>query len=176
MLDYEQGKGSSSSSRNGLSAANELPVDDHLLCGDDAPCIRIRKRVSGLSRAKRDQRYLVIIQLFLDESGYGQTGPHEAFVFAGFFGSVRTWENFAHKWEALLKRPPILTAKGFKTLLRRKRTSDRVVEFVKVLNDSGVYRISVCIPRKAYEKAVLAEVPRLRRLGLTEDAHLVDPK
>ncbi len=123
-----------------------------------------------MPRAKRDRQFLVILQLFLDESGYGQTEPWEAFVFAGFFGSVRAWKHFADKWDVLLKEPPVLTAKGFKNLLRRKRNSDRVLKFVRLLEQRGLYRISVCIPRAHYEKAVLAELPKWRRLGLTEDA------
>src|SRR5712692_7803810 len=162
MMGYGQDKENGSSSRYGISAAN----DNHLLCDDDAACMHIRKLVSGLSRVKRDRRYLMIIQLFLDESGYGQTDPHEAFIFAGFFGGVRQWELFAVKWDELLKEPPALTAKGFKSLLRRERNSWRVANFVQVLHECGVYRISLCIPRHAYEKAVLSELPKWQSRGL----------
>jgi hypothetical protein len=58
--------------------------------------------------------------MFLDESGLGQAGLGEAFVFAGFMGSVPAWEHFAHEWDRLLRESPVLTAKGFKNLLRRK--------------------------------------------------------
>ncbi|MGA3229003.1 MAG: DUF3800 domain-containing protein [Candidatus Binatus sp.] len=145
--------------------------DEHLTHGDDAPCIQIRKFVSGMAPTRRDGRILVILhQLVVDESGYGQTGPRDCFIFAGFFGTVRKWENHAHKWFDLLNQAPALSAKSFKRLLRKERNSERVLGFVGALKECELFRISVCIPRKAYENAILAEIPKFRKLGLSEDA------
>ncbi len=94
----------------------------------------------------------------------------EAFVFAGFMGSVPAWEHFAHEWDRLLRESPVLTAKGFKNLLRRKRDSPRVLKFVEVLKDCEVYRVSVIIPRKAFQDGVIAELPKWQSRGLAEDA------
>jgi hypothetical protein len=118
-------------------------------------------------RWKADARYLLIIQLFLDESGYGQTADDQAFIFAGFFGSVRQWEHFVHKWEPLLNEHPVLSAKGFKNSLRRRRPHyRRILKFVQIIKECKVFRISVIIPRKAYENAVLAELPKWESHGL----------
>jgi hypothetical protein len=40
----------------------------------------------------------VILQVAIDESGYGQTGADEAFLFAGYVAPVRQWETFIDKW------------------------------------------------------------------------------
>src|SRR5690242_8644220 len=110
----------------------------------------------------------MIFQLFIDESGYGQTAPEEAFIMAGFIGGITQWQHFTRGWSALLNEAPILSAEAFKTLLRRKRNSRRIEKFVGVLNKSGVHRTSVYIPRKSYEKIVLAELPKWKRWGLDE--------
>ena len=67
-----------------------------------------------MGRANRDNRWLLIFQLVFDESGLGQ---NHAFVFAGFLGPLRAWEQFADLWEPLLKRRQQLTAKGFKRMV-----------------------------------------------------------
>lgn len=105
----------------------------------------------------------MILQLFFDESGYGQTARDEAFIFAGFLGTVRTFETMDDDWRSLLRKRPTLTARGFKNLLRRKRNSPRVTEFVDVLAAcENIHRVSVTIPRVAFEKAVISEIPKWR--------------
>lgn len=105
---------------------------------------------------------LIRHQLFIDESGYGQTGPQDAFVFGGFLSTVRAWERFAHVWKGLLKKPPVLSAGGFKNHLRRNRNSRRLKDFIEVLRISGVHRVSTIIPRQAYQRAILDELPKWR--------------
>ena len=99
----------------------------------------------------------VRLQLFLDESGLGQT---DFFIFAGFLGTVRMWERFTRAWQPLLNEPPKLSAKGFKNHLRRKRNSKRLLDFVRILADSGVHRVSSIIPRVAFERAIFDELPK----------------
>jgi hypothetical protein len=129
-------------------AISRALVDEHLSHGDDAPCIQIRKLVSGLSPAKRLERYLVLFQMFLDESGYGQTAMDEAFIFAGFIGGVPQWEDLAHQWDTLLNESPVLSAEGFKKSLRCTRNSKRIEKFVAALANSKLHRINICIPRR----------------------------
>jgi hypothetical protein len=110
-------------------------------------------------------------QLILDEAGMGQTGPDEAFIFAGYLGTVRAWESFMHKWVPLLKHPRPLSAGGFKNLVRRKRRNkDRLRGFVSVIKECRLHRVSVTIPRIAYENAILVELPQWERRGLDADA------
>ena len=105
----------------------------------------------------------------LDESGLGQTGVDEAFVFAGFLGAVTQWENLVHQFDRLLNQPPILRESGFKKLLRRKRNSPRVHKFVDALGESGIYRVECRIPKDAYEKAILSQLPKWHGKGITDD-------
>src|ERR1700684_4530957 len=65
--------------------------DEHLQHGDSAPCVQIRRLVSGFAGGRRRRRLMIPLvapQLVVDESGYGQTGPTETFVFSGFMGDV----------------------------------------------------------------------------------------
>ncbi|MGC1191363.1 MAG: hypothetical protein WA861_12280, partial [Candidatus Binatus sp.] len=100
------------------------------------------------------------IQLLIDEAGIGQSGTDKVFVFAGFLGTVRQWERLTHAWDGLLKGPPLLTADGLKNAIRRKRNNRRVLKFVNALRESGLYRVECRIPKDAYDKAILSELPK----------------
>jgi hypothetical protein len=65
---------------------------------------------------------LLAPQLVIDESGYGQNGPTETFVFAGFIEEVHQWEDFADYWEPIMNEKRPWTAKTL-TKSRQKRSS-----------------------------------------------------
>ncbi|HUY19648.1 MAG TPA: hypothetical protein VMV15_10515 [Candidatus Binataceae bacterium] len=84
----------------------------------------------------------MILQVGLDESGYGQTGADEAFVFAGYVGPVTHIEAFTHVWDDILKREPALSAKKLKKLVRSRHSPDPrvklLVETVRACHLHGV--------------------------------------
>src|SRR5580700_4644118 len=102
--------------------------DEHLQHGDRAPCVQIRRLVSGLPPKLRQNRLFVILQVGLDESGYGQSGPDEAFVLAGYMGPITHIETFTHIWDEVLNRPPALTVRELKKRVRwRKKIDERAL-------------------------------------------------
>ena len=87
----------------------------------------MRRLVSRHAPATRELRWIVIVdsepfQAVLDESGYGASdtdAAHDVFVFAGYIGKVRDWENFAHRWRAIVAdNPKLESANTVKALFR----------------------------------------------------------
>lgn len=102
--------------------------------GDDAPCIEIRRLLSGLPNRLRSKGWFVILQVGVDETGYGQAGPNEAFVFAGYVGPVTHVEAFTHLWDAILNKEPAMAVKQFKRRVRSTGTIDpRVLQLVHAI-------------------------------------------
>jgi hypothetical protein len=83
---------------------------------------------------------------------------------------VTEWRHFADEWRRLLNESPVLTAKGFKNLLRRNQNSRRVLNFTEVLKECNAHRVSIIIPRTAFENGVIAELPKWQGRGLDQDA------
>ena len=97
---------------------------------------------------------LVAPQLVVDESGYGQTGPTEAFVFAGFIGDVHQWEDFSHYWAPIMnEEKPLWTADTLKDN-RGKKNHPRILRLVEAIAKSGIARVQFRIPDSDYEIAV----------------------
>jgi hypothetical protein len=115
--------------------------DEHLTHGGDAPCIQIRALVSGFSARVRIERQVVvgeIIQLAVDESGHGQSGHDEAFLFAGYVGSVPDWENFTHGFDALLHESPAMTPREFKRQVRSPNPDSRIIRSIDLANECSL--------------------------------------
>ena len=73
---------------------------------------------------------LVAPQLVIDESGYGQKGLTEAFVFAGFIGDVQQWEDFIHYWAPIMNEQPLWTAEKLKAK-RGTKDNARILRLVE---------------------------------------------
>src|SRR5216683_5622466 len=137
MLDYEQGKGIGSSSRHGISAANDRHREDRSC----SACEPIRTLVSGCDPDIRRRRRFLILQVALDESGYEASRTDDVFVFAGYIGTEPQWTDFTHKWaDIFIRHPEVRDAPTFKKLVRWcGRWSDpRAVEMIQAIGDSGL--------------------------------------
>ncbi len=70
------------------------------------PRDRIRALVGGFPRDARRNRWFMVLQGFIDDSGSEPSEP--MFILAGFVSHVERWERFSDKWrERLDKRPSI---------------------------------------------------------------------
>lgn len=96
---------------------------------------------------------LVAPQLVIDESGYGQKGLTEAFVFAGFIGDVQQWEDFIHYWAPIMNEQPLWTAEKLKAK-RGTKDNARILRLVEAIGKSGIARIQFRIPDEDFEVAV----------------------
>jgi hypothetical protein len=146
--------------------------DEHLSHGDKAPCIQIRRLVSGFDPRLRKSRWIVIVdaeifQAVLDESGYGGGAenfryPDDVFIFAGYIGKVADWETFTHAWDGILTTYPELKDVDFvKGLVRfQGRFSDpRAVELMKAVTDiPGLGSVRWRLPYSAYRSVVLTQL------------------
>ena len=65
----------------------------------------IRALLAGMSARARQQRVLVMLQAYIDDSG---NGDPPVYVLAGFVASSDEWEIFTDEWQALLDAPPRL--------------------------------------------------------------------
>lgn len=104
----------------------------------------------------------MILQACFDESGYGQSGPAEAFVFAGFCGLLTEWEHFAHEWDAILKEAPEWTATDLKIALRKNRNDSRIERLVNVIGESDLRRLQFRVSAEGYNQAVTLQLPAWR--------------
>lgn len=75
---------------------------------------------SGLPKAKRSKRNIVIIQAYVDEAG--GKGQSSVFVFSALLASVNDWETFSDQWQAILdERPSIKYFKYYEASHREKQ-------------------------------------------------------
>ena len=128
---------------------------EHLSHGHKAPCIQVRRLLSGLPDRRRRLRWLMIVdvihQLVIDESGYGSNEPNDAFVFAGYLAPVDSWEDFAHLIDPIFNGPPALTAHYFKKLVRSKQQDDpRILDTVQAIRKAGLRDVRFKIPNSDY--------------------------
>jgi hypothetical protein len=133
--EYHQNRRDRSESASVSSGDDE---DEHLQHGDDAPCIQVRRLLSGFPHRIRSNRWFVtlqVLQVGLDESGYGQSGADEAFVLAGYIGPVTHVEAFTHLWEKVLNKPPAMTVHELKKRIRwLKKIDERALILAAVVN------------------------------------------
>ena len=64
----------------------------------------LRSFVSGIPISRRGDRYFLMLQACIDDSGSEPQSP--TFVLAGFLANVTQWERFTNAWEAKLHEHP----------------------------------------------------------------------
>ena len=98
-----------------------------------------------------------IVQVPIDESGYGQKDPDDAFVFAGYGGPVKLWEDFTHEFDTILNEPPILTPHEFKKRARwRQRADERILRTVRKVEESTLNALIFTIGNDEFAKLARA--------------------
>jgi Protein of unknown function (DUF3800) len=132
---------------------------------DQHPCVWVRSLVSGLPHEARKRRLLLVLQVFIDDSGRGQ--EHKtALVLAGFIAPVRIWESFSDEWAKALSAPPKIDcfkayeAYGFRKQFKGWKEDARDKKLLKL----------VAVIRKHYWSAV-----KLTVNGTEFDQILQDP-
>jgi hypothetical protein len=67
---------------------------------DTQPWRRVRALVSGLAEPWRSRRPMLMLQAFIDDSGWDGQSP--VFVLAGYIAKEKQWEDFSQDWQAVL--------------------------------------------------------------------------
>jgi hypothetical protein len=68
---------------------------------------RVRSLLCGYTKAERERRFIVVLKCFVDDSGSDEKADG-IFVLAGYVMSEARWEDFAERWDAVLKRAPAI--------------------------------------------------------------------
>jgi hypothetical protein len=128
------------------------------------PRDHVRALVSGLPSPQRGKRLLVMLQAYLDNSGWDGASP--VFVMAGYVAPEAHWESFSDDWQAVLdlETPRKLGPFKMNEAYRRhvpesqfygwteEQRDARLVELVKVINKHAMHGIVSVIPVEPYLK------------------------
>src|SRR5450830_1266831 len=60
----------------------------------------VRALESGLAEPQRSRRPLLMLQSFIDDSGWDGQSP--VFVLAGYVAQEKQWEDFSDAWQVIL--------------------------------------------------------------------------
>jgi Protein of unknown function (DUF3800) len=122
----------------------------------------VRALVSGLPEPRRSRRLLLMLQGYIDNSGWDGDSP--AFVMAGYVASEKQWEAFSQDWQAVLdlETPSKLTCLKMAQAYRlkdpnsqfygwtEKQRDERLIEFAKTINKHAAVGVVSVIPIEPY--------------------------
>jgi len=151
---------------------DKASLRDHRDHGDEYACMQVRRLVSGLPSPKRNGRWLVVLQVFIDESGRGQEGE-PVFVLAGYAARVQAWEGFADEWQKTLNRSPkIEYLKGKEAIglygqfkgWTEKARNRRVLEFVAIVNKYAKFAVTLAVHKPEFNRILKQNSGALKKL------------
>ena len=140
---------------------NLSDVYDHEQHGDDKACLWMRRLYSGLPSDERHNRYLAVLQAFLDDSGRGKESDSKVFVVAGYTGPMENFNSFADDWQALLREEPVLDyVKGKEANALKGQFSgwtaaardERVCRFISLIRKHRLIALSYAVPYREFNK------------------------
>lgn len=88
---------------------------------------RLRALFSGVPRVRRDQRPIMLLQAFVDDSKTRE----EVLVLAGYVAPFAEWEKFTEEWHALLNEPPVWPEFKMRRAIRHPERSERFFRVVE---------------------------------------------
>ena len=125
-----------------------------------SPADYVKSLESGLPVNKRNKRWLMVLQAYMDESGTGSTIQQPYFALAGFISTSENWANFSTEWQNELdKDPPIecfkireaFAKQGPFEGLNREVIDKRVKNFIKIIKSYAMVRVSSTIDKHEYD-------------------------
>ena len=154
----------------GLNDGFVFQENEHSRHGDECACIYVRRLLSGRPFEHRQRRFLVMQQMWFDDSG---KGGGTAFVLAGYLANVEEWCEFADRWKALLKntdgnRKTLRYVKGYEAFgLRKeflhytdKERDDRLLKFVGIVEECSGKGLAIAIPHETFARILTTPYPR----------------
>jgi len=139
----------------------ENTSNEHDAHSDTYACAWIRRLYSGLPYEYRRNRFLAVLQAFLDDSGRGKETDSKVFVIAGYAGPMESFSSFADEWQALLRENPALEyLKGkeansltgqFSGWTETERTA-RVLRFIDLIRKFGLIALSFAVPYREFNE------------------------
>jgi hypothetical protein len=124
--------------------------------------------VSGLPRAERAGRLVLMLQAFIDDSGSHETS--KLFVVGGYVASVEAWSAFSVAWQAALDDPPTISGFHARDMLGQREVFkglteqqvwDKVGLLCPIIRDHVICGCAVGIVKDAYDKFLAGRVDKL---------------
>jgi hypothetical protein len=123
----------------------------------------VRSLESGLPSAERNKRWLMILQTFIDDSG--THGKEPFFSLGGFISTSDKWAQFADAWKAELDRKPSIPYFSMRSAFnpqhggpfkgwKQRPIERKVSEFLKIIKNHAILRVSCSLRRDDYEEIV----------------------
>jgi hypothetical protein len=125
----------------------------------------IERMVCGFPARLRQNRCIVVLDGFVDDSGLGHG---KVAVLAGFLSIAERWKKFSDALESLCEREPktpdfkMHKAHGFRAYpwASREQLDKRIEEVGSLIREYAMYRVDVVLQRLAYMDIVKGKVPR----------------
>ena len=127
----------------------------------------VRSLESGLSFGKRNKRWLVILQAYIDDSG--TQGREPFFCLGGFISTSDNWARFSDEWQSQLDAKPAIPyfsmhsaffpEKGPFKGWKQQDIEMRVSEFVKIIKNYAMVRVCTVLRRDDYEQVIRGRLP-----------------
>jgi hypothetical protein len=129
-----------------------------------------RALLSGLPKHKRINRWLLMLQAYVDDSGSDLGGP--VFVLAGYVSSASEWDQFSDKWYECLEKPNPRTGKKLEYFKTREAAGlegqfmrwtagerdTKIQELSRIISRYAWFGIESSINISAYNEAIRGQV------------------
>jgi uncharacterized protein DUF3800 len=132
----------------------------------------IQRLGSGVPTSKKKAWCFVVLQVFIDESGRGQE-EEPAFILAGYFARVRSWEAFADKWQEVLSEAPSIKylkaseayslSRQFKGWSREQRDA-RLLKFASLIRKSVAGSVTLAVNGIEFNRILKASKGALKNV------------
>jgi hypothetical protein len=143
---------------------------------------RVLALVSGLPPGKRERRFLMTLQAYIDDSGADETSKH--FVLAGFIAPYEKWIEFSVAWAEALTKPPgaayLKMSEAFNLsgeFSRQKGWTDRLMEerideLANIIRNVACLGLSAAISHSAFDQVMKSRRVPVRRFA-TDFPHIM---
>lgn len=120
--------------------------------------------VSGLPSGARENRLLMHLQAFIDDSGSEPQSP--AFVLAGYITSTARWSRFADEWRDTLNEPPgaayfkaseAMSLRGEFSLRKGwtdAKRDERVIDLARIIRNHALVSLSATLRHHDWEGTI----------------------
>jgi hypothetical protein len=129
--------------------------------------------VTGLPKAERDARFMVMLQGYFDESG--TEGNDKVVSLAGFVITADRWTKFSDAWGDLLKRYNLPVFKMRKESKRRpvKSRDARIAAFADVIKQNLLFKIECSVSVADFREMIKGKLfSRNRNARIVDEYYL----
>ncbi|MGA7640891.1 MAG: DUF3800 domain-containing protein, partial [Syntrophobacteraceae bacterium] len=117
---------------------------------------------SGLPSGKRNKRWIVILQAYIDDSG--TQGKEPFFSLGRFISTADNWAKFSDEWQTQLDQNPSIPYFSMHSAFYPKRgpfkgwkqrdIEKRVTEFLKIIKTYAMVRVSCSLRRDDHQRVL----------------------